>query len=98
GFLGQHMLARLEPTDGVLGMHPVGQNDIDDVNLGIVLDRIVALVVIDVFGVHGVAQGELVGFVAMTAYQSNYFAFLALGKSWQDLADCQASEADNGPS
>src|SRR6267378_331830 len=34
----------------------------------------------------------------MTAYQGHHFGFLALGKGWQDLVDCQAPEANDSPS
>lgn len=91
------MLARLEPANGVLGVHAVRENDIDDVYIRIVLDRVVVLVVINVLWIHGVAQRELVGFVRVAAYEGRDLRFLAFRKGWKDLMDGEVTEADDGP-
>ena len=62
-------------------MHAVGQNDVNNVDFGIVLDGVVILVVVDVFGAYAVTHGQLIGFVRMAAYKCHDLGFLAFGES-----------------
>ncbi len=98
GLFGKHVLARLMPADGVLGVHPVGQDDVDDVDLGVVLEGVVVLIVVDALFLDAVAQGELARLVRMAADQRDHPGLLAPGERGQDLVDGEAAEADDGPS
>ena len=92
------MLAGLVPANRVLGMHAVGQHDVDDVDFRIVLERVVVLIVVDILRVHAVAQRQLVRLVGMAADQGHHLRLLALRERGQDLVDRQTAQADNRPS
>src|SRR6266700_7024803 len=91
------MLARLVSANVVFGVHAIGQHDINDVNVRVVFDRVVILVVVNIFRADTVALRELVGFVGMAAHQSDDFRLLALGERGKNLVDGETSEANNGP-
>ena len=97
GFFRQHMLASLVPPNRIFGVHAIGENDVDDVDFGVVANIVVVLIVVNVLRVDSVLQCKSVCFVGMAANQSNHFGFLALGKCGQDLVDGERAETDNGP-
>ena len=81
----QDMFARLMSANGVLGVHSVGEHDVNNVDLRIVLDRVVVLIVVDILRVHSVAQSQFVRFVGMAADQSHhlrFFTFANAGRIW----------------
>ena len=63
------MLAGLGGADGVLGMHGVGQGDIDGIDGGVVGDLVEVVVVIDGVGRDVVLGGDAGCFFGMTADQ-----------------------------
>jgi len=50
GLFRQDVFARLKSANCVFGMHSVWQNNVNDVYFGVVLNRIVVLVVVNVLG------------------------------------------------
>ena len=92
------MFAGLVPSNRVLGVHPVGQHYINDVDFRIVPDRIVVLIVVDVLRVHSVAQRQLVRFVGMAADQRHHLRLFTFRERRQDLIDREAAQPDDGPS
>ena len=92
------MLTGLEPTNRVLGMHPVGQHDVNDVNFRIVPDRVVVLIVVNIFRAHAVTERQFAGFVGVAADQGHHLRLLAFRKRRQDLVDGQTAQSDNRPS
>ena len=85
--LGEDMLAGLQSTDGIFGMHPIGQNDVNNVDFGVVFDGVIVLVVKDVFWIYAVTQRQLVGFVRMAAYKRHDLGFFAFGEGGQNLVN-----------
>ena len=78
-------------------MHAVRQHDVNDVNLGIVFDRIVVVVVVDILRVHVVTSRQFVGFVAMAADQGDDFRLVTLRERGQDLVDRETAQPDHCP-
>ena len=64
---------------------------------GIVPDRVVVLVVVDILRVYSVAQSEFVRFVGMAADQSHHLGFFTLRERGQDLIDGEAAQSHDGP-
>ena len=91
------MLSGLQSANRVFGVHAVGQNDIDNVDFRVVLERFVVVVVVDVLGTDAIALRQFVGFVAVAAYEGNHLRFFAFRKSRQDLIDGETAQADDGP-
>ena len=94
----EHMLAGLKSAHRVLGVHAVGQHDVNHIHIGIVFDRIVILIVVNVLFIDFISQRELVGFVRMSADESDDFGLLAFGERGENLIDRQTAQADDGPS
>src|SRR4029450_97946 len=69
----------------------------DDVDLGVVLDRVVALVVVDALLRDAVAQCELARLVGVPAHERDHPRLLALREGGQDLIDREAAEPDDRP-
>ncbi len=67
GLLAKDVLAGLGGADGVLGVHGVGQGDVDGVDGGVVGDFVEVFVVVDGAGGDAVLGGDAGGFVAMAA-------------------------------
>jgi hypothetical protein len=91
------MLSGLQSAHRVFGVHAVGQNDIDNVDFRVVLERVVVVVVVDVFGTDPIALRQFVGFVGVAAYEGNDLRFFAFGKRWQNLINGETAQADDGP-
>ena len=70
GLFAEDMLAGLGGADGVLGVHGVGQRDVDGVDGGVVRDLVEVFVAVDGVGGDAVFGGDAVGFVAMAADQA----------------------------
>ena len=93
----KHVLARLEATDRVFGVHAVGKNDVDDVHVRVIFDRIVILVVVDILRTDSIAQREFIRLVWMAAYKRHDLRLLAFGERGKDLMDGKAAQAYDGP-
>jgi hypothetical protein len=90
------MLAGLEGADRVLGVHRVGEHDVNDVDLRVVLECVVVLVVVDVLRVESVLfddRRRLLGGVA--ADEGDELRVLALGEAGDDLVFREAANADD---
>ena len=70
GLFAEHVLAGLGGADGVLGVHGVGQRDVDGVDGGVARDLVEVFVVVDGAGGDAVLGGDAVGLVAMAADQA----------------------------
>src|SRR5271170_3061457 len=97
GLFGQHVFAGLEPADGVLGVHAVGQDDVDDVDFRIVFDRVIVLVVVNVLKVDAVAHRELFGFIRMAADKGNQPGLFAFREGRENFVHGETAEAHDGP-
>src|ERR1051325_2668010 len=98
GFLGEDMLAGLQSTDGVFGMHAIWKDDVNNIDFGVFLDGVIVLVVVNASWIYAVTHGQLVGFVRMAAYKRHDLRFLAFGESGQNLVDREAAQSNNSPS
>ncbi len=91
----QHMLAGLEAANGVFGVHAVGQHDVNDVDVGIVLQLVVGLVAVDVLRVDAITRAELGGLFGMPGNERDGLGMLAQGKRRKDLVDGERAESDD---
>src|SRR5208337_719293 len=67
GLFAEDVLAGFGGADGVLGVHGVGQRDVDGVDGGVVRDFVEVFVVVNGAGRDAVLGGDAVGLVAMAA-------------------------------
>ena len=89
------MLAGLEAANGVLGVHAVGQHDVNDVDVGIVLQLVVVLVAVDILRVDAITRPELGGLFGMSGNEGDRLGMLAQGKRRKDLVDGERTESDD---
>ena len=81
--LAQHVLAGLERADGVLGVHAVGQHDVDDVDVRVVRQAVVVVVGVDVLRVDAVHLRQVPGLLRPPAHEAHQLALL---RSWRTPA------------
>ena len=69
GLFAEDVLAGLGGADGEVGVHGVGQGDVDGIDGGVVEDVVEVVVVVDGVGGYAVLGGDAIGLVAMAADQ-----------------------------
>ncbi len=97
GLFAEHVLAGFGGADGVLGVHGVGQGDVDRVDGGVAGDLVEVFVVVDGGCGDAVLGGDAVGLVAMAADQAGDGG-VGGGKHAAQEVVCDAAEADDGVS
>ena len=91
------MLPRVERANGVLRVHAVGEDVVDDVDLIVVFDRVVVFVVVNVLRIDAVFLRGVIRLIRMPAHQRGRFRKLRLCKRRHDLPQRQTPEADDRP-
>ena len=84
-FFAEHVLTGLSGADRVLGMHAVGQHDVDDVDVGVVFDAVEGVIAVDVLLRNAVLLGPLTCLLRAAADEPGEAAVLCLLKSWREL-------------
>src|SRR6185369_9752985 len=90
------MLASFEPADGVLRVHTVRQDDIDDIDFRVVFEGVVVFVVVNIFRIYSVAQRDFVGLVWVPADESDNFGFFTLLDSGKNIPNGELPQSNNG--
>jgi hypothetical protein len=98
GFFRKHVLAGLGAANGVLGVHAVGKDDVDYIDIGVRGDLVVVLVVVDVLLGNAVDPGKVVGLIRVTTHQPREARELRFGERRHHLADGEGAYADNSVS
>ena len=94
--LAQHVLAGLVRAHRVLGMHAVGQHDVHDVDVGVVLHPVVRVVAVEAGLRHAVRGRQRLRLGRVAAHQRRHPRMSAVRERRQDLVDRQTAEADDG--
>ena len=94
--LAQDVLAGRGRPLGELRMHRVGQDDIDDMHVGIVADRVEAFVVVDAFRRDAILRGDRQGFRPVAADERRATDVLRRRETRHDLLQRQVADADDG--
>ncbi len=95
GLFAEHVLAGLGGADGVLGVHGVGQRDVDGVDGGIVRNLVEVFVVVDGTGGNVVLGRDAIGLVAMTADERGDLRVGGVARAGHEVTG-DAAEADDG--
>ena len=96
--LAQHVLAGLERADRVLGVHAVGQHDVDGLDVRVVGDLVEVLVVVDVLRIDAVDLREPRRLLRAAADEGDDLRLLALREGREDLVGGQPADPDERPS
>src|SRR3546814_18737552 len=88
------MLAGLRGADRVFGVHRIGQADVDDIDVGIVGDRIEIRVIVDVAGGGAVFGRDPLGLGAIAADDAGEAAGGAVRAFGDDAAAAVTAETD----
>src|SRR3546814_13052353 len=86
------MLAGLRGADRVFGVHRIGQADVDDIDVGIVGDRIEIRVIVDVAGGEAVFGRDALGLGAIAAVEAGEAAVGAVREFGADAAEAVTAE------
>src|SRR3546814_16575481 len=89
------MLAGLRGADRVFGVHRIGQADVDDIDVGIVGDRIEIRVIVDVAGGEAVFGRDALGLGAIAADEAGEAAVGAVREFGDDAAEAVTAETDH---
>jgi hypothetical protein len=95
GFSQRTCLPALGGADGVLGVHAIGQGDVDGVDGGVGGDAVEVLVAVDGAGGDAVLCGDALGLVAMAADEGGDFGLLGGARAIEKMLG-DAAEADDG--
>jgi len=95
GLFTEHVLAGLGGADGVLGVHGVGERDVDGIDSGVVRDLVERFVAVDGTGWDVVLGGDLLGLVAMAADEGSDLGVGGVACAGHEVAGDPA-EADDG--
>ena len=90
------VLARLGPAHGVLGVHPVGQDDVNDIHVLVVAQVVVGFVIVDARFGETILPGDFAAFVHVAADEGGETRFLAGDDGRKNLVQCEVSQADHG--
>ncbi len=95
-FFTEDMFPGLGGADGVFGVHAVGEDDVDDVDVGIVFDGVIVVVVVNIFGIDAIFGGLGLGFFGVTADEGDGTAEFGFGEGGEDLVHAERADADDG--
>ncbi len=90
------MLAGRGGAQGELEVHGVGQDDVDGLNVGIVLDGVERRVIVDAAFGDAVLRGDGKGLFPVAADERGAAYGLRLGEARQDLFEREMADADYG--
>jgi hypothetical protein len=91
-----HVLAGLGGADRVFGVHGIGQDHIDDIDVGIVADPVKGLIRVDRALRHAIARGGRPGLGLVSADQGGDPAVLAIDELRQDDVEAVIAQAHDG--
>ena len=86
----------LAAADRVLGVHAIGENDVDDVDVGVFGDVVVVVIGVDIFGIDAALAGEGAVLIRMAGDQGDRLAIFGLHDAGEDLALGEGADADDG--
>ncbi len=91
----QHVLARLERADGIFGVQPDRQDDVDRIDILVVGDAVEIIVIVEFRD--AVAGAQVLGLLRIAGDQGGDARAVRHDKARHDLAGGEAAQADDGP-
>ena len=95
GFSHRMCLPALAAAQGELGVHAVGQDDVDDLDGRVLRELVEGGVVVEAGVGNAILRSHFASFVAVSADQRDGLAVFALAHGRQDLPKREAAEADH---